>query len=230
MRTDTIITKKAIKHVYLRLDADGCLQVSAPTNMPDAEIAAILRQKAHWVDVKRQQLTQQHRPNKPQYNHGEQVMFLGQPVSLDFHAKHTTHYCQQTQQLFVQCPSVDKATNTTHRQNALLRFYRKQLQDIIEPMIAHYEPIMGVRVNEARIKHMKTRWGTCNIAAQRIWINLALIAYPIPCIEQTVVHEMTHLLERGHNARFYGLMTRFMPDWRDARQYMKTQPHLFATI
>ena len=45
-------------------------------------------------------------------------------------------------------------------------------------MIAHYEPIMGVRVAEWGIRKMRTKWGTCNIQARRIWLNLELIKYP----------------------------------------------------
>ena len=70
---------------------------------------------------------------------------------------------------------------------------------------------MGVQVNEARIKKMKTRWGTCNPAARRIWLNLELAKKPSTCLEYVVVHEMVHLIERRHNDRFRKLMDRFMP-------------------
>jgi hypothetical protein len=61
---------------------------------------------------------------------------------------------------------------------------------------------------------MRSRWGTCNIRARRIWLNLELAKYPPECLEYVVVHEMVHLLERSHNARFKSLMDRFLPDWR----------------
>ena len=58
---------------------------------------------------------------------------------------------------------------------------------------------------------MKTRWGTCNVDAHRIWLNLELIKKSPQCIEYIVVHELTHLLERHHNDRFIKLMDEFMP-------------------
>jgi predicted metal-dependent hydrolase len=73
---------------------------------------------------------------------------------------------------------------------------------------------MKIRVNEIRIKRMTTRWGTCHIGDKRIWINLELIKKSPHCLEYIVVHEMCHLLETGHNKRFYSLMDEFLPEWK----------------
>jgi len=61
---------------------------------------------------------------------------------------------------------------------------------------------------------MRTRWGTCNRQAKRIWLNLELAKKPPEYLEYIVVHEMVHLLERKHNDRFNMLMTEFIPKWR----------------
>jgi predicted metal-dependent hydrolase len=60
---------------------------------------------------------------------------------------------------------------------------------------------------------MKTKWGTCNITARRIWLNLDLVQKPEHCLEYIIVHELVHLLERHHNANFTAYMDRFMPQW-----------------
>ena len=93
---------------------------------------------------------------------------------------------------------------------------RDILKEAVGALIARYEPIMGVQVNEIGIKKMSTRWGTCAIRAKRVWINLALALFPAQCLEMVVVHELTHLLERNHTKRFYALMTHFMPGWQAA--------------
>jgi predicted metal-dependent hydrolase len=71
---------------------------------------------------------------------------------------------------------------------------------------------------------MKTKWGTCNIKARRIWLNLELAKKPIQCLESIIVHEMVHLLERHHNDRFTALMDGFMPQWRHHRAEMNRAP------
>ena len=73
---------------------------------------------------------------------------------------------------------------------------------------------MSVTVREVRIKRMLTRWGSCNIEASRIWLNLNLMKLDLGCLEYVVVHEMAHLLERYHNSNFYRIVEKAMPDWK----------------
>ena len=81
-------------------------------------------------------------------------------------------------------------------------------------LIEKWETKMNVLVNEFGVKKMKTRWGTCNLKAKRIWLNLELAKKPAQCLEFIVVHEMVHLLERNHNDRFISLLDKFMPEWK----------------
>ena len=83
---------------------------------------------------------------------------------------------------------------------------------------------MGVYASEWRIKNMKTRWGTCNVLCRRIWFNLQLAKKTPDCLEYIVVHELTHLYERSHNAVFKAYMDRFYPDWRAVRKSLNQQP------
>lgn len=79
---------------------------------------------------------------------------------------------------------------------------------------------MGLHANEWRIRDMKTRWGTCNIRERRIWLSLHLAKYPPQCLEGVITHELVHLLERGHNKRFYHFMDLFYPDWRTVKKML----------
>ena len=81
---------------------------------------------------------------------------------------------------------------------------------------------MQVEVREIRTRNMKTKWGTCNCRERRIWLNLQLVKWPLSCLEYIIVHEFTHLLERGHNKRFYALLDGYLPDWRKQRKILKS--------
>jgi predicted metal-dependent hydrolase len=98
------------------------------------------------------------------------------------------------------------------------------MKDILPPLIEKWEGKMGVKVNEFGIKKMKTKWGTCNRQAKRIWLNLELGKKPPECLEYILVHEMVHLLERYHNDRFVSLMDTFMPKWRFYRDELNRFP------
>lgn len=81
-----------------------------------------------------------------------------------------------------------------------------------------WQAILGVTVSAWGIKRMKTKWGTCNIEAQRIWLNLELAKKPVQCLEYILVHELTHLLERHHNERFTRVLDQHLPQWRTLRE------------
>ncbi len=74
---------------------------------------------------------------------------------------------------------------------------------------------------------MKTKWGSCNIGAERIWLNLELAKKPLECLEYILVHELVHLLERKHNERFLSHMDKFMPNWRERRDLLNQLPLAF---
>ena len=115
---------------------------------------------------------------------------------------------------------VRPGTGRATRAGVLDGWYRQQLKQLIPPLISTWEPTMGVAVAEWRIKKMKTRWGTCNIDARRIWLNLHLAKMPAACLEYIVVHEMAHLLERHHNGEFRAHMDRLLPQWRVQRDVL----------
>jgi predicted metal-dependent hydrolase len=81
-----------------------------------------------------------------------------------------------------------------------------------------------VDVAEWGVKRMKTKWGTCNIEARRIWLNLELAKTSVRCLEYIIVHEMVHLLERNHNDRFTAYMNQFLPQWRLRRDELNRGP------
>lgn len=99
------------------------------------------------------------------------------------------------------------------REKILSAWYRSQLKAEIALLLEKWEPCMGVKTREFGVKKMKTRWGSCNTRAKRIWINLSLIRLA-PCfLEYVLVHELVHLLERNHNQRFHSFMDQFVPNW-----------------
>jgi predicted metal-dependent hydrolase len=110
------------------------------------------------------------------------------------------------------------------RERILNTWYRRRLKEEIAPLIAKWEAIIGVQVAQWGVKQMKTKWGTCNIEAQRIWLNLELIKKPVHCLEYIIVHEMIHLLERLHNERFMEYMNNFMPLWQFYREELNLAP------
>jgi predicted metal-dependent hydrolase len=73
---------------------------------------------------------------------------------------------------------------------------------------------------ELRIRKMRSRWGSCSRRAE-ITLNLELIRMPLDCIDYVITHELCHLVEFNHSARFYELQSRFFPDWKERRRQLE---------
>lgn len=95
---------------------------------------------------------------------------------------------------------------------------RKPMQQTLQQLVPMWEQRIGVKASSCSVRKMRTRWGSCNIRTGKIWLSLELADKPQELLEYVLVHELIHLLEAGHNARFYGFMDKFMPDWRDKHQ------------
>ncbi|HSB68586.1 MAG TPA: SprT family zinc-dependent metalloprotease [Candidatus Methylomirabilis sp.] len=115
-------------------------------------------------------------------------------------------------------------TSARQRGEVLHQWYRRQLKALIPPLLEKWQLVMGVQVADWGIKKMKTRWGSCNRTARRIWLNLELAKKPMHCLEYIAVHEMVRLLERHHSDRFRALMDQFMPQWRSRREELNRTP------
>ncbi len=96
---------------------------------------------------------------------------------------------------------------------------RVELRARVEPMLAEWTERMGLLpVPPYMIRRMTTRWGTCNVKTRRITFALELARKDDEKLEYVVVHELAHLIELGHNARFYAVMDTHLPDWRRIRR------------
>ena len=104
---------------------------------------------------------------------------------------------------------------------AEVREWRKVVEACVPPLVAAWEPILGVKAGTLAYRNMKSRWGSCQPKTGRICINVRLALYPPECLEYVVVHELCHLLVPGHGADFQELMTRVMPDWKQRRAKLK---------
>lgn len=99
--------------------------------------------------------------------------------------------------------------------------WKKVVSAFVPALIERWEPVMGVKAGRVVYRNMTSRWGSCQPATGRICINVRLALYPPECLEYVVVHELCHLLERGHGPRFQALMDSFLPDWRDRRAKLR---------
>ncbi|AMR28190.1 hypothetical protein A0257_14575 [Hymenobacter psoromatis] len=215
------IVRKPVRQLRLSVRAPlGQLRVTVPLGTPEATIREVVLRKQVWI--RRHQAAFQQRAPRPElrYESGETHYYQGQALRLLVHEQAGGR--AQVRLLAAELHlHVSAGATPTQRAQVLARWRRAQLQAHLAVLLAHWEPVVGVRVADWGIKQMKTRWGTCSIRARRIWLNLELSQWPVACLEYVVVHELTHLHERLHNARFWQLLGQAMPGWQAPHQALK---------
>ena len=120
--------------------------------------------------------------------------------------------------------TVRVGTDEAAKEVVVAQWYREQIKAVAPELIAKWGPILGVSVNRFFVQQMKTKWGSCNPHACAIRLNTELAKKPKECLEYIVLHEMVHLIEPTHNARFVALMDQFMPKWQFFRQRLNRLP------
>jgi predicted metal-dependent hydrolase len=105
-------------------------------------------------------------------------------------------------------------TSVAVQQAIIDEWLRMELKIALPPLIEKWQAIMGVQVQKFFVQKMKSRWGSCNYTMGNVRFNSELAKKPPECLECVVVHELAHLLEPSHNARFHSFMTQFMPNWK----------------
>ena len=208
------VVRKNIKNLYIRVyPPNGRVRVAAPLRLDNDAVRMAVISRLGWIRRQRAKFQQQERQSRREFVTGESHFFEGGRYRLDVTERDgppAVRLLNNSTLAMCVRPGADRNI----REAVLDRWYRRHLRDRLPVLVAKWEPEMGVRVNEVRIRKMKTRWGTCNPVARRIWLNLELAKKPSSCLEYVVVHEMAHLIERRHNDRFWKLMDRFMPSWR----------------
>ncbi|MGB5541414.1 MAG: SprT family zinc-dependent metalloprotease [Gammaproteobacteria bacterium] len=220
------ITRKDIRTLRLSVHApDGRVKVSAPVAMPEAFISAFVLDRLGWIRKHQLRLAARHEQPACRYADGEHHWFSGRRYVLKVIERQApARVALGDDSLVLQ---VRPGASAEQRRALLDAWYRRYLKAALPSLIAGHQPRMGVQVQAFGVKRMKTRWGSCNPRARRIWLNLELARAPSECLEYVVVHEMVHLLERRHNTRFHALMDRFLPGWREHKDRLNSLPLRF---
>ena len=214
-----LVYRKNIKNFHLNvLPPDGKVRVSVPFDVSEDTIRLFVIKKYNWVKKHIKAFQDQERQTEREFISGESHYFKGRRYILKInYAKRPKIEIRNKKYIYFHVP---KRYTSLQRQHYYEKWLRKELRRELEFLVPKWEKIIGVKVNEFRIKKMKTKWGTCNPNAKRIWINLELIKKPTEYLEYIIVHELVHLIEHKHNTRFKELMNKYLPKWETYKRQL----------
>ena len=218
------VVRKDIKNLHIGVyPPSGRVRVAAPLAFDDTAVRMAVISRLGWIRRQQSAFSKQDRQSQREFVTGESHYFAGRRYRLNVleqDAPPKVWLPNNTKITLSVRPGSDRDT----REAVLHRWYRQYLRAQLPSLLQKWEAKLGVSVNEVRIKKMKTLWGSCNIEAKRIWLNLELAKKPESCLVYILVHEMVHLLEREHNDRFRELMDEHLPQWRTYRDTLNRAP------
>jgi hypothetical protein len=217
------VVRKDIKNVHLSVyPPAGRVRISAPLRMSFDTIRLFAISKLGWIRQQQKKLREQERESQREYLDRESHHVWGRRLLLKVLEKDAAPSVQlQHATLLLR---VRPASDETTREAVVAGWYRQLLKTAVPPLIEAWGPRLKVRVDRFFVQQMKTKWGSCNPTSRTIRLNTELAKKPKECLEYIVVHEMVHLLEPAHNARFTGLLDRFMPQWQHYRDILNRLP------
>lgn len=218
------VVRKPIKNLHLGVyPPNGRVRVAAPLAVSNHAVRLAVISRLRWIRRQRARFENQPRQSRRQMVSGESHYFLGRRYRLRvIHQDGPTAVAVRSKS-FVEL-RVQRGTTAVHRERVLLQWYRQQLKALVPPLLEKWQAVLGVQVSAWGIKKMKTKWGSCNSEAHRVWLNLELAKKPVQCLEYIVVHELGHLIERHHNDRFTAIMDKHLPHWRLHRDVLNSTP------
>ncbi|MDM8521905.1 SprT family zinc-dependent metalloprotease [Desulfococcaceae bacterium HSG8] len=217
------VEQKDIKNIHLSVYPPlGKVKISAPKRMDLDTIRVFAISKLGWIKKQQEIFKNQDRETPREYLTRESHYFKGKRYLLrivEQEASPKVILKHSEIELYIR-------PNTTieKRKQILDEWYRAELKKIVPKMIEQWEQKIGINSDAFGIKKMRTKWGSCNTEAKRIWLNLELAKKPTECLEYIIVHELVHLLERRHNNRFISFMDKFMPKWRFYKDELNRLP------
>jgi len=217
---EILVMRKKVK--YLRLSVsnlNGSVKVSSPLRTSNRVIEEFVESRIGWIKKYQKKFQAKIKLPIPKYESGEFHYFRGKLYKLEirFEEKKPSVFLDKDALVLSTRPD----SSLEKRKRTIYEWYRTYLKQQIPLLIKKWTPIIGETPLDWGVKNMKTRWGSCNTKDKRIWLSLKLAEKSESCLEYVVVHEMVHLLERGHGKAFKDHMDRVLPEWRNIKDKLK---------
>jgi predicted metal-dependent hydrolase len=214
---------KDIKNLHLSVQPpEGRVTVSAPARMTLESVRLFAIRKLSWIKTQQRLLQSQEREAPREFVSNESHFVWGKRYLMAVREVEGGPTIQLEHSRLVL--GIRRGSEPRVKETAIAAWYRDLVKAEIPQIVDRWASVLGVELSRFYVRRMKTRWGSCNQKARSIRLNTELAKKPKECIEYVVLHELAHLLEPTHNARFTAIMDRAMPNWRLRRDQLNDLP------
>jgi len=218
-----VLKRSARRSIGFAIDSTG-LTITAPRWVTLADIETAITEKQRWIFTKLiewQTRVEQRALPKVDWKDGAEVPYLGQPVRVKLGSPQgTLAFSANDAALQVPLPLQADPQQIKDRVQGWLQGEAKRL---FGERLAIYAEKLGVNYRAYALSSAATRWGSCS-SDGKIRLNWRLIHFPLSIIDYVVAHELAHLREMNHSPRFWQTVESIFPEFREARQTLKSHP------
>lgn len=204
------LVHKRIKNLYLRVYPDGTAVLTVPLGATDEVIQRFLSEKSKWLIS--------HIPEAPvrpkNYDDNERLWILGISYALKETAEKTAYLSDG-------CLYMPQTYSREEREKAYYSFLKEKLANEASVMLPECEKATGKKVSALKFRKMSSRWGSCNVMTAAVTLSTELGKYPSECIRSVLLHELCHLHEASHGARFKQIFRKVCPEWMSTDKILK---------
>ncbi len=216
-----IVRSPKRKTLTITVERDRTVVVHTPAETPEDEVRRVVDQKRQWIFEKlRHTQKYKERPHPPgkEVVNGESAPYLGR----DYRIEITETESGEVEFLrhFLVPPA-----HLGKRREVLRDWYIGQAKSKILPRAAHHAQELGAQFTAARIVDNQYRWGSCT-PADSVHFNWRLIKAPMFVIDYVIIHELAHLIETNHTARFWSIVRARTPTMEKARMWLREHGHV----
>ncbi len=210
------LERRQRRTVGLKITPDG-LVVHAPKRISQSLLDSLIAQKADWIQKKLSAVDQNKLPPL-QWQDGEQLLLLGNTVTLavmhDTRSRAVNHL-----------PGLLELAMPNHSDGQaiarkVLQWYKKQALTDFSRRLEIFSTRLGVTLPKLLLSNARTRWGSCN-SKREVRLNWRLLQAPPHLINYVICHELAHLKEMNHSARFWAVVASLYPDYKAAEKELK---------
>jgi hypothetical protein len=197
------------RRVRVTIDAARGVEVVLPRRTAEREAAAAIRELRPWIERRMGELS---RARSIVEARGETVPYLGESLPLVSQPRRTRVHRRGDELLVPADPE--------ERRAALERWYRRAARVEVAPRLDAACAALGHPYSQLTIRGQRTRWASCSPSGAMSF-NWRLLLAPAGVLEYVVWHEVCHLEVMDHSQRFWSLLGRWCPDYRDRARWLR---------
>jgi predicted metal-dependent hydrolase len=199
--------------IALIVERDGSVTVRAPLKVSAKAIEEFVVKHADWVEKKQVEVTNIAPEKTKQYQAGERFLFLGQEYPLEI-------VKGATKKLVLEDTFKFSESEQKNAEVLFRNWYRRQAAKIIGERVASFAKQYQIDIEPIRITSAKTRWGSCS-SKNKLSFSWRLVMTPLDIIDYVVIHELAHIVHHNHSKRFWNLVGKWMPDYKERRKRLR---------